>query len=237
MTTVIANGGFLYQPTLVHHMTNEDGEIVIFDDANPDVPIFASPDENNNPILRDAQGNILDPEEVNISVSFDENGEFVFKPRVLNVLEVDREYIDVVAEGMRLVNLPGGTGGYFPWLDEYGITSAGKSGTAEFCDNIALERDWCKGPGEIQPTHAWYVGYAPFDDPEIVVAAFLYHGGEGSAWAGPIVRDLMEAYFKVGDYAPVEDVPVEDDAIIILPPVPGTPDLDESQGEVEQSYP
>lgn len=224
MAAVIANGGFLYKPTLVHHMTNDQGEIVIIDETDPNRPIFASPDENNNPVLRDIDGRTLDPEDVNISVSFDENGEFIYQPRVLNVVEVDREYLDVIAEGMRLVNLEGGTAGYFPWLDEYGITTAGKTGSAEFCDNIALKRGWCKGPGEIQPTHAWYVGYAPFDDPEIAVAAFLYHGGEGSEWAGPVVREVLEAYFDVGDYAPEEDSAETELGPVDLPPEQDVPE-------------
>ncbi|MCO5184742.1 MAG: penicillin-binding protein 2 [Anaerolineae bacterium] len=230
MVAVIANGGFLYRPTVVNHMTNDKGEVVLFDEANPDRPIFASPDENNNPVLRDADGNIIDPEDVNISVSFDENGEYIYQPEVLNVLEVDREYLDVIAEGMFLVNQEGGTGGFMTWLDEWGITTAGKTGTAEFCDNIALKRDWCKGPGEIQPTHAWYVGYAPYDDPEIVVAAFLYHGGEGSEWAAPVVRDVMKAYFQVDQYAPVEPTPEDSSEPVIIPEFV-EPATDESTSE------
>ncbi|NLE94035.1 MAG: hypothetical protein GX599_08560, partial [Chloroflexi bacterium] len=59
--------------------------------------------------------------------------------------------------------------------------------------------------------HAWFVGYAPYDDPEIVVAAFVYHGSEGSTVAGPIVKFVIDAYFQLkqvdqdlrqNDYAP-----------------------------------
>jgi len=46
------------------------------------------------------------------------------------------------------------------------------------------------------PTHAWYVGYAPFDKPEIAVVAFVYDGGEGSGTAVPIVQTILQAYFK-----------------------------------------
>lgn len=59
---------------------------------------------------------------------------------------------------------------------------AGKSGTAE------------APPGE---AHAWFGAYAPFDKPEIVVVAFTEHsGGGGGSIAGPLVRQVMEAYFK-----------------------------------------
>jgi penicillin-binding protein 2 len=45
------------------------------------------------------------------------------------------------------------------------------------------------------------VGYAPFDEPEIVVSAFVFNGGEGSAWAAPVACHVMAAYFGVGQYA------------------------------------
>lgn len=166
MAAVVASRGFLYRPTIIHHITDENGNIV-----------------------QD------------------------FEPVVLSAVDVDREYLDVIAEGMRLVNhreeQPDGsiqvfgTAGSVEWLDEYGIITAGKTGTAEYCDNIAIERRWCK-EGQILPTHSWYVGYAPFDNPEIVVAAFIFNGGEGSEWAAPVVRDVMKAYFQLDQFAPVE---------------------------------
>ena len=157
MVSVIANNGFLYQPRLVHHLTDINGEVV---------------------------------EE--------------FEPRVLNVLDVEQSFIDVIATGMLRVNeFDFGTAGSVEWLDEFGIAVAGKTGTAEYCDNIAQSRGWCI-EGRVLPTHAWYVGYAPYEDPEIVVAAFIFNGGEGSAWAAPIVRDVMAAYFEVDQYAPAE---------------------------------
>jgi penicillin-binding protein 2 len=175
MAAVVASGGFLYRPTIIHHITNEDGEVV-----QP------------------------------------------FEPEVLNSVDVDRQWLDVVAEGMRQVNQEGGTGtSYVDWLDEFGITSAGKTGTAEYCDNIAIKRRWCK-EGQILPTHSWYVGYAPFENPEIVVAAFIFNGDEGSQWAAPVVRDVMAAYFGVDQFAPeieVEtDTPLEADLPEIISP-------------------
>jgi penicillin-binding protein 2 len=62
--------------------------------------------------------------------------------------------------------------------------AAGKSGTAE------------APPGE---NHAWFGAFAPFDKPEIVVVAFAEHsGGGGGKVAAPMVRQVMEAYFKSG---------------------------------------
>ena len=59
---------------------------------------------------------------------------------------------------------------------------AGKSGTAE------------APPGD---SHTWFGAYAPYNKPEIVVVAFAEHsGGGGGSIAAPLVRQVMEAYFK-----------------------------------------
>jgi penicillin-binding protein 2 len=75
------------------------------------------------------------------------------------------------------------------------IPAAGKTGTAEYCDKYALARNRCI-PGE-WPSHAWTVAYAPFENPEIAVVAFVYNGGEGASVAGPIVRQILNAYFEL----------------------------------------
>lgn len=105
---------------------------------------------------------------------------------------VDPTVIEFTQEGMRLVVSEGTAEGYAE-LDN--ISSAGKTGTGEFCDRVAFNKGLCK-PGE-WPTHSWYVGYAPFENPEIAVIAFVYNGGEGAVTAGPIVRQVLDAYFSL----------------------------------------
>jgi len=75
------------------------------------------------------------------------------------------------------------------------ISAAGKTGTAEYCDKYAAAKNLCI-PGN-WPSHAWTVAYAPFENPEIAVIAFVYNGTEGSTVAGPIVRRVLEAYFEL----------------------------------------
>ncbi len=84
-------------------------------------------------------------------------------------------------------------------FEDVTIAAAGKTGTAEYCDKYALEKGLCEYGR--WPTHSWTVAYAPFDEPEIAVVAFVYNGGEGASVAGPIVRQTIEAYFniKAGD--------------------------------------
>ena len=213
MTGVIANGGSLYRPTVIHHYTDAKGRIVVFD-AN-DQPVFATPNSNGVVYLEDAKGNPIDPSSIDLNIQFDAEGNYIRPPELLNKVEVEKEYLDAIAEGMYQATLPGGTAGVIgrqlqddftyddlSWFMRDGIKVAGKTGTAEFCDSIAQTRGWCAvTKDQLQPTHAWYVGYGPLEDPEIVVAAFIFNGGEGSAWAAPIVYKVMQAYFKLGPYA------------------------------------
>jgi penicillin-binding protein 2 len=75
------------------------------------------------------------------------------------------------------------------------VAAAGKTGTAEYCDEVALLKNKCQYGN--WPSHAWTVAYAPYDDPEIVVVAFVYNGNEGATVAAPIVRRTIEAYFEL----------------------------------------
>ena len=75
------------------------------------------------------------------------------------------------------------------------IAVAGKTGTAEYCDDVASALG--KYRFGSWPTHAWTLSYAPFDDPEIIILAFAYNGGEGGSVAAPIVARVMQAYFEL----------------------------------------
>ncbi|MDR1696236.1 MAG: penicillin-binding protein 2 [Endomicrobium sp.] len=61
-----------------------------------------------------------------------------------------------------------------------GIKVAGKTGTAE-------------NPQKVD--HAWFVTYAPADNPEIAIAVIVEHGGGGGLNAVPVARKIYEAYF------------------------------------------
>jgi penicillin-binding protein 2 len=109
---------------------------------------------------------------------------------------VSADVVRSVREGMRLaVTSPRGTLNRLESFANYPIAVAGKTGTAEYCDDVARIQDRCKFG--LWPTHAWTVAFAPFDDPEVAIVAFLYNGGEGGSVAAPIVRQIMDAYFKI----------------------------------------
>lgn len=112
--------------------------------------------------------------------------------------------IQTVQEGMRLAVTSNPTGtlfGVFNGIQGSGfatpfeVPTAGKTGTAEYCDDVAQAKNLCQYGS--WPTHSWTTAYAPYDDPEIAVVAFLYNGGEGASVAGPVVRKVLEAYFEL----------------------------------------
>jgi penicillin-binding protein 2 len=78
-----------------------------------------------------------------------------------------------------------------------GIQIAGKTGTAQV---VSFSADQIYKSCENRPIqtrhHGWFVGWAPWDKPEIVVAVLAQHSCHGNPGATPIVRDIIEAYFK-----------------------------------------
>ncbi len=68
---------------------------------------------------------------------------------------------------------------------------AGKTGTAQFCDDIM-----CGTGGYDMPEHAWFTAFAPVERPEVSVLVFLYNGGEGSQTAAPVAQEILEHYFS-----------------------------------------
>jgi len=121
-----------------------------------------------------------------------------FTPKVIRQLPVNPEDMRAVEQGLwSVVNADRGTA---PNSRLENITVAGKTGTAEFCEIVpkednSEEKDCRRDEKDNLPTHAWYVAYAPFENPEIAIIAFVYDGGEGSATAVPIVHNVLEAYF------------------------------------------
>ncbi len=90
-----------------------------------------------------------------------------------------------VVDGMYGVVNEGGTGGraIIP-----GIHVCGKTGSAQ-----TASLDYAKAHGGMKD-NSWFVGFAPCEAPEIVIAA-LWEGGVQGAYSAPIVRDVMKAYF------------------------------------------
>jgi len=103
--------------------------------------------------------------------------------------------LKLIQQGMRgAVALPGGTAPAAE-LGYLNIKVAGKTGTAEYCDDIAAPLGLCQ-PGA-WPSHAWFFGYADYERPEIAAIAFIYNAGEGSKNALPVVRKVLDCYYQL----------------------------------------
>ena len=88
-----------------------------------------------------------------------------------------------------VVNEKGGTAGA---LKLTGVDFSGKSGTAQIINYDLRTR---LGKGKQFKDNSWFVGYAPRRNPEIVVSVLVQAGGHGSEAAGPVVRDVVKAYY------------------------------------------
>jgi penicillin-binding protein 2 len=96
--------------------------------------------------------------------------------------------IDIVTRAMwGVVNEAGGTAGRARIA---GLDVAGKTGTAQ----VVGRQNYAAG-GNAED-HAWFVGFAPYRNPEIVVAVFIENGGHGGSAAAPVAHAVMETYYK-----------------------------------------
>ncbi len=112
-----------------------------------------------------------------------------------NGYKIDPETFKVVKEAMRRVS--NGARGTAKNLKVPGVQMAGKTGTAQV---MSFSADQIYSSCEARPIqtrhHGWFVAWAPWDKPEITVAALDQHSCHGNPGAAPIVRDVIEAYFK-----------------------------------------
>ena len=99
-----------------------------------------------------------------------------------------------------VVNEPRGTG----WVCALkGVKVAGKTGTAQV---ITMAQNFRKGDMDRMPLkyrdHAWFVAYAPCENPQIAIAVLVEHGGFGAAAAAPIAKKVIEKYFSLEPESP-----------------------------------
>jgi len=258
----VANGGTLYQPTIIESYLDAEGNVlqpftpnvernVTIDNLLPTDTIrlnlvedmimkgpsslacTCEPDAPNgwyNPVRCNAAAytNTVDisPDEFivenrNYNVYIPPN--YVYNGGVCNPLRFDPSYqppfvnssnLQIVREGMRqAVTVGTAQKANLPYVEV-----AGKTGTAEYCDNIARPLGLCVFGN--WPAHAWFLGFAPYENPEIVVAGFVYNGQEGSLVSLPMVTEILEAYFRL-----------KNERAGIQPPGADTPSLPELPSE------
>ena len=89
------------------------------------------------------------------------------------------ENIEAILEGMRGVTSESG-GTAYSTFKNFNIEVGGKTGSAQ--------------TGVQGKTNAWFVGFAPFDDPEIAIVVFVRNGGHGS-YTAEVAREIIAQYF------------------------------------------
>lgn len=133
------------------------------------------------------QGDILvTPLQIAAMTSFFANGGTLWQPKLLSDAEpraialslASVNNVRVVREGMRRTV----TAGSAQRLHPLPIAVAGKTGTAQWSSK--------------RPSHAWFTGFAPYDNPELVLTVLVEEGGEGSSIAVPVAYDAFSGYFK-----------------------------------------
>ncbi|HVB57604.1 MAG TPA: penicillin-binding protein 2 [Candidatus Acidoferrales bacterium] len=122
--------------------------------------------------------------------------------------------VEQVTDGMYGVINEGGTGAA---LRLQNIDFSGKSGSAQVISNELKER--VGGGGKQYQDNAWFVGYAPRRNPEIVVAVLVQGGEHGASVAGPIVRDIVKAYYDKKNSSPQQQAgtAIPDDSSVLRP--------------------
>jgi penicillin-binding protein 2 len=130
------------------------------------------------------------------------NGGILYEPYLLidsvprvrseHMRKIKPETIQTVKKALRgVVTEEHGTGK----LAQSDIVSiSGKTGTTQVIGGVMNG----KNIPEKFRDHAWFVAYAPEENPEIAVSVFVEHGGHGSTGAAPIAKSVIEAYYKQG---------------------------------------
>ena len=135
-------------------------------------------------------GTLYKPELVLRITDADDNPVREFEPQAISTLPVSPENLAIVRQGMEAaVQWGTATRAQVP-----GLNVAGKTGTAEFCDDLAIRLGFC-APGLNKPTHAWFIAYAPAENPQIALVVYIYNGGEGSQAAIPVAQKILQFWF------------------------------------------
>ena len=113
-----------------------------------------------------------------------------YKAETRQGLPLDADKAAIVKNGMwAVMNEPGGTG-YAQRVP--GLNTAGKTGTVQV---VGRETNEGRAKSKRIEDHAWFAGFAPVEDPQIVVVVFVENGGHGGAVAAPLAKAIFEKRF------------------------------------------
>jgi len=119
-----------------------------------------------------------------------------FRPKLIQKLNFAASTWKLVREGMTgVVNDPHGTAFWGARSDE--VKLAGKTGTAQ-----VVKSEKFQGVAENQVPmefrdHAWFIAYAPAEQPRVAVSVLVEHGGHGASAAAPLAKAMIEKYMEL----------------------------------------
>jgi len=121
------------------------------------------------------------------------------KKQLAGKLPVSKQTLQIIKEGLwNVVNNQKGTA----WIAHVdGLDISGKTGTSQV---VGRSKEHGLSEEELAhqlKSHAWFVAFAPSEDPKIAVSVIVEHGGHGSSAAAPIAREVIKTYFGYNENA------------------------------------
>lgn len=135
--------------------------------------------------IRNADGSEVSREEINQFV----NQKLGLQEEQTEDIQINQNYLNAILNGMKSVTSDSGGTAYVRFKD-FNISVGGKTGSAEAPNN---------------KVHAWFVGFAPFENPEIAIVVMVENGGHGN-YTAEVVRDIMAEYFGMNTQNIEEDM-------------------------------
>jgi len=126
------------------------------------------------------------------------------EPKPQDGLQIDQAHLDLVKRAMIAVTQPGGTAVQAAAGAPYRI--AGKTGTAQVIAIKQGEKYDASKIDERHRDHAWFIAFAPAEQPRIALAVLAENGGHGSSTAAPIARKVLDYYLLGKVPQPLPDI-------------------------------
>lgn len=114
------------------------------------------------------------------------------EPEITGGLPASKKNLAIVRQG--LLEVVHGNRGTARQIRLPGVQIAGKTGTAQVFSRKAGEKFDNKKLKRTLQDHAWFVCYAPAQDPKIAIAVIIEHGEHGSSAAAPVAKELIHTY-------------------------------------------
>ncbi|MFH1610932.1 MAG: penicillin-binding transpeptidase domain-containing protein, partial [Patescibacteria group bacterium] len=106
------------------------------------------------------------------------NTKYEVKPEIIKKDIIGQNHTDSIRQGLRDAVIYGSA----VYLSDLPVVVAGKTGTAQV--------------GGDKEAHAWFTGFAPYDNPNIVITVLVENGEEGSRIAVPVAKEVLRWYFS-----------------------------------------